>query len=96
MLHSMDTLYNYVKFMKAGPDIKVDDIYVTNNIDDHEGPPPPKLDVLQDRGPERQIIGQEKAAEELEELQRMSLEDEDFDFYKLDRKTRKSYLKNKV
>ena len=92
----MDTLYNFTNFMKAGPDIKADDCYIINNIDDHEGPPPPKLDVQQERGPERQVIGQEKAAEELEELQRLSLEDEDFDWYKLDRKSRQKYLKTKV
>lgn len=52
-LHSMDTLYDFVKFMSVGPDIRVDECYITSNVDDREGPPPPKLDILQDRGPER-------------------------------------------
>lgn len=49
----MDTLYDYIKFAKVGADIRTDECYITGNIDDLNGPLPPKLDVLQDRGPER-------------------------------------------
>ena len=52
-LHSMDTLYDYIKFAKVGADIRSDECYITGNKDDFNGPSPPKLDVLQDRGPER-------------------------------------------